>query len=422
MISVDEARERILRSIGSLEEEEVRLLEALGRTLAEDIFSPLDIPPRDNAAMDGYAIRASDTWGLLPVLLKVVEEIPAGKIPQREILPGTAARIMTGGIIPPGADAVVELESTDEERRLGGKIEEIAVLRRVSPGENIRPAGEDIRRGELVISRGTVLSPSEIGVLASMGFEKVRVFRRPRIAILSTGDEIAEVGKPLPPGKIYDSNSRTLGALVLQVGGEPILLGIAPDDPEILEKRIKEGIRISDMFIASGGVSVGERDITKGIFGKLGRVDFWKVRMKPGKPLLFGMLRGDEKEIPFFGLPGNPVSVMITFYQFVRPAIRKLQGASEERIYIRAVSKDRIKNKDGRRVFARVKLRREGERISAYLTGPQGSGILTSMMRADGLLIVPEDVEEVKEGDEVLVQLLDPQKAMILTGGESCAG
>jgi len=408
VISVDEALEKVLEHIDILEAEESSIPGCLGQVLAEDISSPFNIPPLDNSAMDGYAVRSADTHGASrqsPRFLHVIGTVTAGAIPQSEVKPGTAVRIMTGAPIPKGADSVVRFEDTDESARQGTP-REIGILVEVEPGVEVRRAGEDISAGSLVLKKGTVLRPSEVGVLASLGRSKVMVIRRPVVAILATGDEIVDVTQPLPQGKIYNSNSYSVAAQVLRYGGIPKLLGIASDSENSLRARLSLG-RDADMVITSGGVSVGDYDVVKEVLAKQGEIVFWRVREKPGKPLTFGVIKG-ARNIPLFGLAGNPVSAMINFELFVRPAILKMMGKKNlVKPTVEAVIEGAIKNTDNRRIFARAIVEKRGGRYFARLTGPQGSGILTSMALANGLVVVPEDKPVVKPGELVKVMMLD---------------
>ena len=406
MISVEEALDKVLSYFSVLNAEEKPILECLGQVLDEDVYSAFDVPPRDNSAMDGYAVRAEDVAGATtssPVYLTVIGEIKAGDLPKEEVTTNTALRIMTGAPLPRGADSVVQFEHTDETPHRERPPFRIGVLNPVTEGKNVRHAGEDIATGQLVLDRGTVLRPSEIGVLASLGRVTIRVIRRPVIAILATGDELIELGEPLPTGKIYNSNSFSAAAQVLRYGGIPQVLGIARDRVKDIEDKIGEALT-ADMLITSGGVSMGNYDLVKDVLAKQGEVSFWTVRMKPGKPLAFGIIKG----VPHLGLPGNPVSSMVTFEVFARPAILKMMGKTNlSKPTIEAILEGYIRNTDGRRVFARAIVNREGDRYVARTTGPQGSGILTSMSRANGLVIVPEDVESVKQGETVKVLMLD---------------
>jgi molybdopterin molybdotransferase len=362
--------------------------------------------------MDGYAVQAQSTVGATrssPNILGVIGNVAAGHLTKEEVMPGTAIRIMTGAPIPKGADAVVQFEDTDEEIRKAQDhpLKEIGVLCEVEEGLNIRRMGEDISSGSLILKKGTLLRPQEIGVLASLGREWVPVIRRPRVTILATGDELVDVGKPLPLGKIYSSNTYSLAAQVIRYGGTPKILGIARDNVQELEDKIKQA-QDADLLITSAGVSMGDYDIVKDVLARQGEVTFWTVRMKPGKPLAFGVLRLGKSIIPHLGLPGNPVSSMITFEQFARPAILKMLGRENlAKPTIHARSESRVKNTDGRRIFARVWVSKQEGQYLARVVGSQGSGILTSMAQANGLMIVPEDVPSVEVGDDVVVQMLD---------------
>ncbi|HEY8172660.1 MAG TPA: gephyrin-like molybdotransferase Glp [Dehalococcoidia bacterium] len=415
MISVEEALERILSYVPLLEAEERPILDALGQVLAEDIVSDIDIPPLDNTAMDGYAVRAADTAGASehsPVELRVVGELAAGYVFHGDVGPGTAVRIMTGAPMPRGADAVVPFEETDEPagRAFGSFAKSrdlVGVLKAAEPGANIRRAAEDIRRGQTILPKGAVLHPAQIGVLASLGCAGVRVHRRPLVAILSTGDEVKDPGQPLQPGQIYDSNAYSISAMVLASGGVPRRLGIARDTVEALTQKLRSGFD-ADMLVTSAGVSRGDYDIVKDVLAKEGEVDFWTVRMRPGKPLAFGAFNSGRKRVPHIGLPGNPVSSMVSFELFGRPAIYKMLGRSDwARTRVRAIAEEAIPNLDERRVFARAVLTQRDGRHYASLTGPQGSGILTSMAVANALAIVPEDVPGIAAGEEVDCLLLD---------------
>ena len=413
MISVEEASAKILSSVSVLESEKKPLLDCIGQVLAEDVYAPFDVPAHDNSAMDGYAVKAESIKGASlksPKVLKVVGEIAAGHVSNKKVKPGTAARIMTGAFIPEGADVVVPFEDTDETDRSqnGTSKDEIGVHISLARGCNIRPKGEDISSGELVLTKGKLLRPAEIGVLASLGQSSVSVIRRPVVGILATGDEVTELGQNLPEGKIYNSNSYSLAAQVINYGGVPRLLGVAPDDVEQLTAAIRVGLEC-DLLVTSGGVSLGDYDIVKEVLAAKGKVDFWTVRMKPGKPLAFGMFkRKDGKEVPHLGLPGNPVSSMITFEVFARPAIFKMMGRDDSaKQNVKAIMEDSVQNKDGRRIFTRVVVSKRNGKYFARVTGPQGSGILTSMARANGLAIIPESTTEVKPGDTVEVMMLD---------------
>ena len=413
MLSVEEALERILAHFHVLESEERPLLDALGQVLAEDATARHDIPPLDNSAMDGYAIQAASVVGASensPVMLKVVGAVAAGQLPSDTVGPGTTVRIMTGAPIPPGADSVVPFEETDEvERRdSGDSLDQIGVKIPIRLGADIRPAGQAVRRGDTVLTKETTLRPAEIGVLASLGLENVTVVHRPVVAILATGNELLEAGADYAEGKIYDSNSYSIAAGVLRYGGIPKLLGIARDNLDSMNAKLKEGLD-SDMLVTSAGVSKGDYDMVKDVLAQHGEIDFWSVRMRPAKPLAFGVLRTDEgREVPHLGLPGNPVSAMVAFEQFARPAIRKMMGKSGLRKpRITAVLDEPIYNTDGRRVYARAVISKENGAYHARLTGNQSSNLLTSMASANGLAVCPEDLPMKKAGDVVEVLMLD---------------
>ncbi len=399
-LTVEEARSRILAGLAPLPAEPVGLLDALGRVLAEDVAAAADLPPHANSAMDGYALRAADTAGA-PVRLRVIGKLAAGYPARQEVLPGTAIRIMTGAWIPPGADAVVRFEDT----RVEGEWVEIPAS--VPAGRDVRCAGEDVRRGERVLARGTRLRPAEIGMLSALGHETVRVTRRPRVGILATGDELVPAGAAPAPGKIRDANSASNAAQVLVAGGEPVLLGIASDRDAEIARRVRDGLaREIDLLLVSGGVSAGDFDRVKDVLAAQGEIAFWRVRMKPGRPLAFGLLAAPAQEaaVPVLGMPGNPVSAMVSFEVFAAPAIRTLLGAADVMPPAReAVLVDEVAHKDGRRHFARVRLEERGGKTLAHLTGDQGSGILSSMVRADALAVLPEDRERIEPGTQVEV-------------------
>ena len=414
MISVEEALDKVLSYVEVLETEAVPILEAMGQVLAGDIASRIDIPPLDNSAMDGYAVRAGDTQGASgqsPRLLRVIDTVIAGSISQQEVTPGTAIRIMTGAPVPGGADSVIRFEDTDEDRRQGSDTGEIGILCEVNPGKNIRRAGEDIARGAIALRKGTVLRPAEVGVLASLGMSTAEVIRRPVVAVLATGNELVDIDQPLPAGKIYNSNTYSVASLVRRYGGIPRILGIAFDSEESLLNKLGQGLD-ADMLITSGGVSAGDYDMVKDVLASEGEITFWTVRMKPGKPLAFGTFKGvakngKPKRVPHLGLPGNPVSSMVTFELFARPAMLKMMGKKNlAKPVVEAVLEEPAVNTDGRRLYIRAIVTRRDGQYYASLTGPQGSGILTSMSLANGLVIVPEDTASVKAGEVVKVIML----------------
>jgi molybdopterin molybdotransferase len=419
MISVEQALERILSYVDILEIEVVPILDSVGQVLAEDILSSINIPPMDNTAMDGYAVQSGDTDGASsenPRFLRVIDTVIAGSISEQEVKPGTAIRIMTGAPVPKGANSVVRFEDTDEAERKKSATEsstkEIGILCKANDGLNIRRAGEDVTKGSIVLKKGTIIRPAEVGVLASLGKSEVKVIRRPVVAILATGNELVDINQPLPMGKIYNSNTYSVAALVQRYGGIPKILGIALDSEDSLVTRLRQGLD-ADMLITSGGVSAGDYDMVKDVLAKEGEITFWTVRMKPGKPLAFGMIngvskKGIEKNIPHLGLPGNPVSSMVTFELFARPAILKMMGKKNlTKPTVEAVLEETAVNTDGRRVYVRAIVEKRGDSYFARLTGPQGSGILTSMSLANGLVTIPEDRTELKAGETAQVIMLD---------------
>ena len=402
MLSVEEALERVLSAFQPLGPEAIPILDAQGRVLAEDVRAGGDIPPHANSSMDGYAVLAADIGGASrssPRRLRVIGELAAGYVTETGVTPGTAIRIMTGAPIPSGADAVVRVEDTEAEE------DGVRILAEVPPGQYVRPAGEDVRRGELVLRRGTIVRPQEVGMLATLGHKEVRVTRRPRVAILATGDEVVEIDAPLAPGKIRNANSYSNAAQVIKYGGTPVLLGIAHDQVEELTEKIREGLAQGvDLFLTSGGVSVGDFDLVKHVLATEGEINFWRVRMKPGKPLAFGQI----SRVPVLGLPGNPVSVMVSFEMFVRPAILKMLGVTEwERPTVPATLMDKIQHKDERRHYVRVRLEAHAGEYRAYLTGGQGSGILSSMVKANAFAIIPEEWTHAPAGARVKAITID---------------
>ena len=399
MLSVEEALSRVLAAIPVLGAETVALPAALGRVLAEAVVATRDLPPWDNSSMDGYALRAADTAGAgpdRPVTLRCVGDIPAGSVADRAVGAGETYRILTGAPMPPGADAVVPQEDV---RREGSALR---LTRPVGRGSFVRPRGEDIRAGERVLGPGDALGPAALGVLAALGRPLVRVHQRPRVAILSTGDELVDLDRVPGPGQIPNSNTYTLGAQVREAGGVPVDLGIARDSREELEERMRSGLG-ADVLVSSAGVSVGDRDFVREVMEKLGaELDFWQVAMRPGKPLTFGRVAGR----PFFGLPGNPVSSMVTFELFVRPALRRMTG-HRRLVRPRATARlaEALANPGTRRGYLRVRLGEEAGHLVARATGEQGSGILKSMLLADGLAVLPPGAD-LAAGEPVEVILL----------------
>jgi molybdopterin molybdotransferase len=401
MITVEEALEKILSRIHPLGSEKVSILEALGRVMAEDIYANRDIPPFNNSGMDGYAVRSEDIQNASsshPVRLEVIEDLPAGFISKKNLKRGQAIRIMTGAPIPKGVDTVVPVEDAKQDDQF------VLIFTTLPSDENIRKAGEDVKEGERVISAGDLIRPSEVGMLASVRRSFVSVYQRPLVAILCTGEELVDVDGILDEVKIVSSNSYTLAAQVKDCGAIPVQLGIVRDRKEEIKEKLLQGIR-ADVLISSAGVSVGDYDFVKDALKDLGmEMIFWKVAMQPGRPLVFGTIQGK----PVFGVPGNPVSSMVSFEQFVRPSLLKMMGHRQlYRPVIEAVLKEDIRKKPGRRHFMRAFVSFEKDQYFASVTGPQGSGILKSMVKANGLVIVPEDREMVRAGEKVKVQLLD---------------
>lgn len=400
MISVKEALKQILDQIPVLGRERRSILQAQGRVLAEDMVAHRNIPPWDNSAMDGYALRWADIQEASPknpIVLKVLMDLPAGRTFTGTIGPGETVRIMTGAPLPPGADTVVPVENTEP---LG---KEVKILACPPKGSNIRLAGEDVKLGQCVLSEGTVLRPAHIGMLASLQRSMVSVYQVPRVAILSTGDELLEIDQLWEEGKIVNSNSYSLAAQVVECGAIPIQIGIAKDQRGDLSSKMKEGLN-SDLIITTGGVSVGDYDLVKTTLKDLGVMNFWKVAMRPGQPQAFGTISGK----PVFGLPGNPVSSMVSFELFVRPSILKMSGHRQFfRPILRVFLEEEIRKKVGLTYFIRCRFTRKDGRYWAITTGDQGSGILSSMVKAQGLLILPEAVSLARPGQEFNAIVLD---------------
>ncbi len=399
-----DAARRILADVRPQPALRVPLDDALDSVLAEDIISPLDIPPWANSAMDGYAARSADVRGAspnAPVRLRVVEEVPAGRFPTKTLGPGESIRVFTGAPVPGGADSVIRQEDTDVGKAT------VTVLHDRDAGVNIRKAGEDIQKGQTVLRAGTPLGPAQLGVLASLAVAHPLVHRRPRVAILASGDEIVDVDQPeaiLSGRRTASSNTHTIAALVRRAGGEPVSLGIAGDSPESLRAHLARASE-SDLLVTTAGISVGEHDHLRAVLDELGvEQRFWRVRMRPGAPLGFGLLHG----IPWIGLPGNPVSTMVTFELFVRPAIRAMCGhALPFRRAITVKAAEPISLRPKLQHFLRAIVMDGPAGPEARLTGPQGSGILTSMVRANALLVIPEGQFETPAGAEITAMLLD---------------
>ena len=396
MLSVDDALSRVLAAVRPPLGERVALADAFERVLAEPIVATRDVPPWDNSAMDGFAVVSADL-AALPVTLPVLETIAAGDVPSHPVTLGSCSRILTGAPMPPGADAVVMIEHTD-----GGS--PVTFHKGAVPGQNVRPRGGDVADGATVLQAGRVLDPAAVGLISSLGFPSVMVAQKPRVAILSTGDEVVEPGWPAHAGQIYSSNSLTLMGLARRAGAEPIHCGIAPDDRAGLEAALSRCLR-ADLVVTTGGVSMGDFDLVKEFFDQHGALDFWKVAMKPGKPLAFGTFGG----VPCFGLPGNPVSCMVNFFQFVRPVIRKTLGDPRPHLPVVEARLDgTIRKKPGRAELARLTLRWDGSGLVATPVSRQSSGVLTSMVEADALSLIPADSGPVT-GGTIRVQVLDPR-------------
>jgi molybdopterin molybdotransferase len=394
MLSVEQAQAEILGRARPLPTERVDIVAALGRVLAEPIRSTRRIPPWPNSSMDGYAVRAMDTRPA--ATLKVIDRVVAGALPTRTVGAGEATRIFTGAPMPSGADAVVPQEDVDARDGV------IALRGAVEPGAFVRPAGEDVREGDLVLEPGRPIGPPEIGLLATLGRTHVTVGRRPRVAVLSTGNELADLGTEPTPAQIPNSNTYSLMAQIAEAGGLPLNLGVAPDRLDAIAEHIARG-READVLVTSAGVSVGELDLVREALVNAGaELHLWKVDMRPGKPITFGTLAGR----PVFGLPGNPVSAMVTFELFVRPMLLAMQGRrATSRPRVRATVVAPIVNRGSRRGYLRVTLEPKDGRWRARLTGDQGSGILRSMVLGDGLAVLPGDTK-VATGEEVEVIVL----------------
>jgi molybdopterin molybdotransferase len=388
----EEARDIILELASPLGAELVPILDVVGRVLAQDVEAPRELPAWDNSAMDGYAVRA-DT--VAATGLAVSAYVPAGCAGPECLQPGTAAKVLTGAPLPPGADAVIPLEHAEERE---GRIFARAQVR---AGAHVRRRGEDIRAGERVLAAGTVLGPSHVSFLAACSKVSVPVFRRARVAILSTGDELVPVGEPLAPGKIHDSNGPAVAAAVKQAGGDPLLLGIARDEPESLRARLADGLR-ADALVTTAGVSRGDRDLVREILADLGvRQLFWNVDVKPGRPMAFGV----RDRTPVFSLPGNPVSTLLTFEQFVHPALLRMMGhRSVLAPLVPAILEDELPKKAGRVSLVRVRLERSGGALHAWSAGNQETGILRTTLRANGVAVLPADWGDVPPGTTIQVQ------------------
>ena len=409
VLSVADAFARLLEHFQPLPTEIITLAQAAGRVLAEDIVASQDIPSFANSSMDGYAVRAGEVAGASkeqPIPLKVSGDIPAGSPLPKPLTEGTAMRIMTGAPLPEGAEAVIPVEDTDDKRDHSGSPppEAIHFYKGTTLGANVRPIGQDVRRGDVVLRAGASLRAASIRVLASLGHAQVTVHRQPLVAIVSTGDELVEVEQTPGPGQIRDTNSYTLAAAVESYGARALRLGIARDRAELVREKLLAALEAkADLILSSAGVSVGAYDVVKEVVEAEGALNFWRVKMRPGKPVAFGHVRGT----PFFGLPGNPVSALVSLEVFGRPAILKMSGRRRwDKLAVRARLTEPL-HSDGRESYLRAVIEWRGDEYVARTTGDQGSAILTSLVKANSLLIVPEGVMEVKEGEGVTVWIME---------------
>lgn len=414
MLSVEEALEATLAGVARLPAERVALAEARGRVLAEDVFADTDQPPFDNAAVDGYAVRAADTAGAsaeIPCVLESLGEAPAGTAEAPALRPGACVRVMTGGPMPRGADAMVMVEDT----RSGGETEagRVQILAEARSRDHVRYRGESIRAGARTLAAGTLVGPAEVALLASCGQAAPLCVRRPRVAVFSTGDELVDAACVPGPGQIRDTNRYTLAALVGEAGAELHSVAHVPDDAAATEAAFRraagmDGGGAADVIITSGGVSVGDRDYVKPVLDRLGSLELWRVRMKPGKPVAFGRIGPTL----FFGLPGNPVSTMVTFELFARPALLKMAGRSDlARPRVRATLAADVEHVPGRREYVRAHVALSGSAWRAEPTGAQGSSLLLSMVGANAYIIVPEEADGLRAGETVEALLLGPVEA-----------
>ena len=401
MLTVAQARERILERIAPLAAEDVPLAQARGRVLAEEVRAERDVPPFTNSAMDGYAVRAVDVRTASPsqpVHLSLLGEVRAGAAPPAAVQPNTTLRIMTGAMLPEGSDAVVRVEDAAER---DGAVE---VRIPVESGTSLRAAGSDLRRGDLVAAAGRVITPGLIGVLASAGRTSVRCVGRPRVLVLTTGDELREPGESLGPGQITNTNRYTLLAAIEDAGGVVIDAGVARDERQDLLDRLRN-VHQAQLVVSTGGVSMGAYDLVRGLLEEKEAVDFWQVALRPGKPLLFAAVSG----VPLIGLPGNPVSTLVGFELFVRPALLKMQGRTDlERPRLTAITEDPLVNPPHLEQYFRGIARRVGGRVAVKLTGDQGSHVLRSMADANCLIVVPQGTREVAVGSAVEIIPLAP--------------
>jgi molybdenum cofactor synthesis domain-containing protein len=420
LLGLEEARRLILQDVLPLRAETVPLSEALGRVLASDTVALLTLPRWDNSAMDGFAVRSQDVVDAseaTPVRLAVIGEVAAGHVPGSRVVTGTAVRVLTGAMLPPGADAVVPVEETDAAQGVAALPGEVGIRAAAARGAHVRLVGSDIEQGEALLPAGTRIGPAALAALAATGHASVEVHRRPRVAIVATGDELSPLGEPLGPASIPDSNSESIAAQVIAAGAEPVRLGIAIDEQEAVRERVVEGILAADVLVATGGVSVGARDVVRGVFEEVGSLDLWRVAIQPGKPLAYGSAaRPDGGYCILFGLPGNPVSSFVTFELFVRPVLRRMRGesATQGRPVVRAVLDEAVRKSRDRRAFLRVRLSEEPDesgRLHASLAGGQGSHVLSALAVANGLAVIPEGLPSLPAGAEVEVIRIDVEIA-----------
>ena len=409
LLSVEDALNHLLANIKPLPAEDIPLRDALGRVLAQKIRAEEHIPPFDNSAMDGFAIHAQDVQSANPqhpVSLRVVGDISAGSANLEQLKPGSAMRIMTGAPLPPGADSIIPVELTTDPGAMVEKTlkDTVLVTASVQSGAYVREAGQDVREGSVVLSKGHLLRPQDIGMLAALGVSQPSVYRQPKIALLSTGDELIDVSDALGPGLIRDSNGYSLAAAIEAAGAIPIRMGIAKDDAEMVSNLLSQSVKAgSNLIVSSAGVSMGAYDFVRSVVQSNGHLEFWRVNIRPGKPILFGIF----KDIPILGLPGNPVSALVTFEIFVRPVIERMRGRTG---VVRLNTKARLKHdlkSDGRESYLRANLQWVGNEYRAELVGSQDSGILSSLVKANALIIVPSGVKSISKGDSVDAWLFD---------------
>lgn len=404
LLNPDIAIERILQHVPPAKTERIATGEGLGRILAEPLTAPIYLPPFDRSSMDGFAVRAEDVQQT-GVVLTLVDDIPAGKQSTIHIARGQAARIMTGAAIPEGADTVVPVEDTDVQWEPEEPLPSSATVRINKPnrhGANIRARGENVSMGQEILPAHHEIRPQDMGIIAGLGIANISVYKQPRVTVLTTGDELLQLGEPLSDGKIYDMNSYTINGLVRQHGGVPIQLPPSADTIAAVRGLFQEALlQTPDVIVSTAGVSVGTFDVVRTVLAELGSISFWRVNVRPGKPLAFGLIN----DIPFFGLPGNPVSAMVTFDVFVRPVLYKLSQRTDDSQYTTAITGHRMTS-DGRRTYVRVQLEKRDGQIIAHETGTQSSGALLSMVKADALMIIPEGTSVVEAGTPLKIRLL----------------